>query len=261
MRVIKMAASGEQLSVRERLKQKSERGTVFVMVVLGLLYGFFYLPESVLKIFQDRFHQIGGILAEMGLSAMLAGAVGFIITAQDILATCNLKTSEFFRGQYPSRLIQTEYSCTPEEADYLWFSLFNPWKNSDHPRNMSYLFTFQRGYDCRFIFHVKFSFAFFTILAGLTWGITYFFNLDAADQDLKSLNCARGLLLILVIIATGLLFAFNRLTPSGCWKRWQEINGINRKWVEVAVFSQATDYKSAVNLLVNPTWKGTYGYK
>ena len=257
-----MAASSDQLSVKERLKQKSERGTVFVMVVLGLLYGFFYLPEPVLKIFQDRFHQIGGILAELGLSAMLAGAIGFIITAQDILATCDLKASKFFRDQYPSKAIKKHYKdCSQEEADYLWFSLFNPWKNADHPRNMSYLFTFQRSYDCRFIFHVKFSFAFFTILAGLTWGITSLFGVESSQQDLENLNYARGLLLFLVIIVTVSLFAFNRLTPSGCWKRWQEINGINTEWVKIAIFPQAPDYKAAVNLLANPTWKSTYGYK
>lgn len=257
-----MATTSEQLSVKERLKQRSERNTVFVIVVLGLLYGFFYLPEPVLKVFQDRFHQVGGILAELGLSAMLAGAMGFIITAQDILATCDLKASQFFRDQYPSKVIKDHYNCTQEEADFLWFSLFNPWKNADHPRNMSYLFTFQRSYDCRFIFHVRFAFAFFTVLAALTWGLTSLLNFEPPSSDLENLNYARGLLLFLVFVITMLLFGFNRLKrPSGCWKRWKEINGINIEWVKAAVFSKAKEYQSAVSLLADMSWKTQYGYK
>ena len=71
-------------NIKDQFKKESERAVVYVLVVLGLIYGFFFLPEKVLELFQDRFQQIGkigGTLAGMGFSAMFATTVGAIMVA------------------------------------------------------------------------------------------------------------------------------------------------------------------------------------
>jgi len=260
------SGTSAQASIKDQIKKESERTTVYVIVLLGLIYGFFFLPEPVLELFKTRFAEIGkigGTLAGMGFSAMIAFLIGAIIMAQDMLATTDLKSAKFFRDQYPSEAIKTQYQCDQAQADYLWFSLFNPWRESDHPRHMSYRFTLQRSYSCRLIFHARWSFVFFTILAALTWiasGVSQFETSSPAQVY------SRGLLLAVAVVIIAILFLCNRVkNPSGCWKRWKEINDINSEWLKEAVFKKAdgnaTSYEEALALLQDPAWRKKWGYK
>jgi hypothetical protein len=237
--------------VREQIAKKTERMTVFVLAVLGLIYGFFFLPEPVLELFKSRFHSIGGVLANMGFSAMIAVTIGAIIMAQDILATTKLRAAKFFREQYPTEKIKSEYNCDQAQADYLWFQVFNPMREITHPRHLSYVMTFQRSYACRFIFIVRWSLLFFIVLAAGTWLAAWYFQFDdSLDSSIRfALQYSRAFLLIVALIITAVLFVCNRLKPAtGCWALWKEINNIHKAWLEEAMSKKAAKYNDALKL-------------
>src|SRR6266568_400858 len=109
-----ITASPAPASLKDQIKQESERITVFVIVFLGLIYGFFFLPDSVLKLFQVKIGEISktgsitSVLAGTTLSGMIAYLIGKIVMAQDVLATTDLKQARFFRAQYPSEEIKSK---------------------------------------------------------------------------------------------------------------------------------------------------------
>ena len=273
----------------EQLQKDTGRNTVFIAVVLGLLYGFFFLPASVLDLFQARFHPVAGILAGLSFSGVIAGIGALLVAAQDVLATCEFKAAKFFRQQYPSVLIRRHYNVSQGQADFLWFGLFNPWDQPGHPRHTFYWFTVQRSHACRFIFHARWLLIFFCVLATLTWAFNLYalYLLNTAPAWLcrfhwliqphpvhepLALHYARAVLLTVSATAVLVLFFSNRIHgtrdvegksesgPTGCWNLWKEINEINKEWIEEAVFSRAPTYADAVLLLQNPAWRAAHGY-
>ena len=261
-----ISGTAAQASFKDITKKESESTVVYVIVFLGLIYGFFFLPEPVLALFKSRFGEIGkigGTLAGMGFSAMVAYLIGTVIMSQDILATTNLPAGNFFQGQYPSKEIMAKLQCGQPQADYLWFNLFNPWSESGHHRHMSYRFTFQRSYSCRLIFHARMSFVFFTMLASLTWVISW---RSQFENTLPAEIYSRGLLIFIALVIIAILFGFNRTgKPTGCWKRFEEINNINKAWLNEAVFKKddgsANSYEAALALLQDANWRKKWGYK
>jgi membrane protein DedA with SNARE-associated domain len=270
-------ASPAPASLKDQIKQESERITVFVIVFLGLVYGFFFLPDSVLNLFKMKFSDIGkagnitSILAGTTFSGMVAYVLGKIIMAQDVLATTDLKWATFFRGQYPSTEIKSKYGCGQAEADYLWFLVFNPWKEKDHPRYLQYVFTLQRDYSCRFIFHTQCAFVFFTILGGLTWLASWaasHYYPDAFEGSLKPEQFySRVLLLAMAVVIIAFLFAINRMgkgkpaSARGCWARFVEINDINKQWLRTEILDKAGDYPKAMALVQSAEWLKKWGSK
>ena len=273
----------------EQLQKDTGRNTVFVAVVLGLLYGFFFLPASVLNLFQARFHPVAGILAGLSFSGVIAGIGALLIAYQDVLATGDFTAARFFRDQYPSVLIRRHYNVSQGKADFLWFGLFNRWDAPTHPRHNFYWFTVHRSHACRFIFHARWLLIFFCVLAALTWAFNLYalYLLNTAPAWLRqfswllqphpaheplALQYARAVLLTVATAAVLVLSLSNRVHgmkdvegkpesgPTGCWNLWKEINDINKEWLEEAVFSGAKTYDEAVLLLQNPAWRTAHGY-
>lgn len=265
----------------EQLQKDTGRKTVFIAVVLGLLHGFFFLPASVLNLFQVRFHSVAGVVAGLSFSGMIAGIGAILITYQDVLATGSFRAAQFFRAQYPSAFIRARYNVSQGKADYLWFGLFNPWGQPAHPRNLFYWYTIQRSHASRFIFHARWLLIFFCLLAALTWAFNlcalYLMN-DAPPwlsrfqwlvephpvREPLALQYARAVLLTVAGVAALILFFSNQLQgkngPTGCWNLWKEINDINKEWLEEAVFAQANTYADAIELVHNPAWRAAHRY-
>jgi hypothetical protein len=265
-------------SIKDKNKRETENVTVYIIVFLGLVYGYFFLPGAVLNIFKLKFGEIsqaanvGSILAGMTFSAMVAYVLGRLIMAQDILATTDLKAARFFRAQFPSEAIKKKYekcNCTKVEANNLWFPIFNPWREDSHPQHLAYGFTFQRDYSCRFVFHAQLSFVFFTVLGIVTSLASILYVKLEPDLTLE-LIYSRALLLFIAVIIVSLLFFWNRLgkncfanprSVKGCWARFVEINDMNKDWLEDAVFKQAPTYDDARKLIRDDGWLIKYGYK
>jgi hypothetical protein len=250
-------------SIRSEMAKKTGYKTAFVLAALGLVYGLFYLPELVVAFFKQHLHSIKTLLTSMGFSGTIAAALSPIITGQDVLATTNLKSARFFRAQYPSAAIKKRYGCTQAEADQLWFSIFNPWAEKTHPQHAQYVMTFERSYDCRFIFHVRWSVILIALLAAITWFVSWKFKFESASDSsaLFTLQYTRGFLLGMALLIAGFMFSLNRLRPTGCWRLWQEINDIHKTWLEQAVFKHAPSYADALNLVEDPAWKQKWSYK
>jgi hypothetical protein len=121
--------------VRTEIAKKTANETAFVLAALGLVYGFFYLPELVVTFFKTQFHSIKALLPSIVGAGIGAGVIGRFIASGDILATSDSKSARFFRAQYPSEEIKKRYHCEQGEADKLWFYIFNPWQEKTHPQH------------------------------------------------------------------------------------------------------------------------------
>jgi hypothetical protein len=249
---------------RTAIGKKTSRKTASVIAALGLVYGLFFLPELVLGFLKTQLHSVGTLLATMGCSGTLAAILGSIIAGQDILATTKVRSARFFRAQFPSEEIRKRYTCTQAEANQLWFEhIFNPLANKTHRRHAQYLMTFERSYNCRFIFYLRWALVLVALLAAVTWFLSWKFGFESAadSSQLFIRQYTRWFLLAMAVVIAGALFLFNRLTPTGCWLLWQEINDIHKAWLQKAVFAAASTYDAALKLVQDPTWKQNEGYK
>jgi hypothetical protein len=259
----------------EQVTAQTERRIVGLVVLLGVLYGYFFLPIPVLNHFAKNLTSVVSILATLGLSGLVGATVGFLIASQDILTTGTGEAAQFFRNQYPSKMIRLECGCREEDADFLWFEFFNPWESIDSKYNY-YARTFDRGSACRLIYILFWSLVGFFILAVLAWVMSAFFPFENATPEAVY---ARLLLLFLVVLTDGLLYAVNRpgkepkgkkagREPTGCWRLWKEINDINKAWLQKAVFDDPRvqeacpnqKYAKVLQLLAVAQWRKRNGY-
>jgi hypothetical protein len=260
----KKAQAQSGLEIKDREKTKYQRYTALVLIFLGLIYGFFFLPESVLDIIQSKLKAMQswvGTLIGTGASGIAAVLIGEIVMAQDLLATSSLSAAKFFRAQYPSNFIMSFYpSCSKPEANELWFFIFNQWSSPTHSRYQKYVQTFQRSYSCRLIFHVRWCFLLFLVAEIITLIVSLTCHLETTSI---SLLYSRLFIALIFLIITVLLFLCNRVssaeTGTGCWERWHEINHMHKSWLEEAVFNRASTYSEALALVKEASWRKECG--
>jgi hypothetical protein len=253
-----VAKEQTQPRIQPRLKARTTRFTLVVAVALMLLYGYVFLPTSVLAYLRQQLNSTVAVLTTLGLAGTVGAAIGLLISAQDPLATGRSRASAFFQSCRPSTAIKDHYKCPQAEANTLWFAVFNAWEAPDHPQYNYYYRTFDRSYACRFIYQTRMVLIAFLGLAALAWLTAAMFGLDDATRPIAF---ARFGLLIVALGATVLLFTINRLNPpTGCWERWKEINDMNIVWLKSELFSSAQDYPAAWTLIHDPNWRSQHGY-
>ena len=98
-------------SVFERLRDETQRRTVAVLALLGLVYAYFFLPESVLNYFREGLGSLWSNLVSLGLVTSIGGVLGYVISALDLLATGEGQAARFFRRQYPSAAVVEKYTA------------------------------------------------------------------------------------------------------------------------------------------------------
>lgn len=255
----------DEKRVSERLKEQTQTRTVFVLTLLGLLFAFFFLPRSVLEYLKDGLTSIGSILGTVSLSGATGAVLGYVISAQDRLATGSSRAAKFFEKLYPRNAIKEKYNCTEGQATYLWFQIFNPWENIG-PMKDPYSRTFERSYACRFIFILQWSFFGFFAISSATWIATIICGYWTPLETQATVpTYARVLVLTLTFAAFLMLFLQNRpadAKPTGCWYRWKEINEIHKTWLQNEVFDNAAadTYANAVALVAEANWRKAHGY-
>jgi hypothetical protein len=253
--------------VSAKFKEQTETRTVFVLSLLGLLFAFFFLPHSVLLYLKDGLTSIGSVLGTVSLLGATGGVLGYVISAQDRLATGNSRAALFFQAQYPRKAIQDHYTskggCTEEQATYLWFKIYNPWEKIG-PMMDPYSRTFGRSYACRFIFVLQWSFLGFFVISLVTWAASFVsgYWTPLIETQGPVIGFARILLLIFSLAAFTILFFENKPKENGtgCWKLWYEINGIHKTWLKTEVFDGAATYVAALTLIDDTEWRRKHGY-
>jgi hypothetical protein len=253
----------ESQRVSEKFKAQTQARTITALTFLALVYAYFFLPTSVLSFFEARLKTVGGALG-VGLVGALGGVLGSVLSAQDLLATGKSRANGFFRKQYPSEAIKKHYGCRQDQANSLWFKIFNPWENIDALKE-DYARTFQRGSDCRLIFVLQWSFVMFFFVSAITWGAIFLWHAWGSTQPVSAeangATIARVLVLaISLVIAIGLFYQNRLAGPTGCWFRWKEINDIQNIWLNEELFTQAKTYDEAVGKLADATWRHARGY-
>jgi hypothetical protein len=249
--------------VSEKFKSQTQARTITALTFLALVYAYFFLPTSALTFFEARLKTVGGVLG-IGLVGALGGVLGSVLSAQDLLATGKSPAARFFRSQYPSEAIKEHYNCDKDQANALWFKIFNPWEAIGALKE-TYARTFQRGADCRLIFALQWSFVGFFLVSVITWGAIAlahaYWGGPPASAEATGATVARVLVLIWSLAAATGLFLQNRLAgTTGCWSRWKEINGIERIWLQEDVFAGTANYADAVAKVADPAWRTAHGY-
>lgn len=257
-----------QKTLSQKLKEQTQQKVFLSLTLLGLVYGVVFLPPSVLDFLGQSFSTIQKIIARGSLLSLMGGILGYLLSAQDILATGRSAVAQFYRSQYPSNIIIQRYNCTQAQADTLWFQVFNPWSAIAAMLDQ-YKRTRERGLDCRFIVLLRQALVAFFVASLVTW-ITSI-ALGKFGEPLESappwVVYARILVLGLALMLSGSLYRSNKVAdkarstaPTGCWYRWQEINGMNKTWLETNVLQRAPTYQDAVALVASERWRAANGY-
>jgi hypothetical protein len=289
------SAPGKAAGLIGFLKDERARNLVFIALPLGLIYGAFFLPPSIFELYHTTAAKISGIVVSLGISTMISAVVAVVANSQDALSTGNFTRAEFFKNQYPSRFVESKLGCTRDQANYLWFQLFDPWQQAAHPQNNFYRVTVRRSSACQLIFHVRFLFKLFCVFSILTEVGDCLLHFLKAHPDIVpfigerlkfhsmaesySLHYARLLLIATALAVMILLSKTNRLvapkvshgkepwegwTTTGCWYLWKEANGVNRQWLDENVLKRIAGkpnpYEAAVALLSDAEWLRGHGY-
>jgi hypothetical protein len=173
------------------------------------------------------------------LAAVALAIVSVLLFSDDTLYYDSPEKNAYakaFQKRWPSRHIAEILHIDLSTASTIWFSEFNKLNSADSDGHVQWSKTFQRGYQCRLVYHMlKLSRRMFLIgvlllelEALLWWGCDYRLM---AEETLWSR--------IAFVAGAALLWLYLRLTSrinperlTGVWRRFEEINELNIAWAD-----------------------------
>lgn len=218
------------LSLDPGTREGLEVLTSLVFVFLAALYAFVFLGD-IIDFSKYQFLNYARYPIVIVFIPILARV---FIFAQDKLAHGENKYSNYFRSFYPSAYLKNRLHISKGEADVIWFTIYNRWKNPSHEFNKLWLVTHKRSYSCRFIFYLQRWLLFGSVAMGST----------VAAQIVYRLLEKRGIfdelvwIKIAIALATGGLSFWIKISnkigeqPTGCWSKWKEISEMHHVFLE-----------------------------
>jgi len=143
-----------------------------------------------------------------------------------------------FQAYWPSKHIAEKFDLSQKDANYYWFEkLFNTWADPEHLRHEQRERTFQRGYECRYVYYCLMLFAvLFWVSAATTVLLkilTRCFRVLAFESEIE-LGWKIGFVALM-----GFLYVVLRLSNrtslrnlTGVWRRYAEVNELHIRWID-----------------------------
>jgi len=228
------------------------------IVIIITIFVLIFVPTDFVNLITNKINQLADIIVVLGLDIALIFVVStWVFSTSDILFTGKSKYSIYFQSNLPSGHLMEKLNCSQGEANDIWFSIFNKWKNDKNPRHEFWKRTFERGYGCRLIFHLRNTILFIMILSTvffIAYESYYFFIKNeiiiASNTELLKIG-----MLIIELFLLWYLNYNNQIPgkrnnrPTGCWYRWKEINDIHKAWLDNNILSKAKNYNQAIKLV------------
>lgn len=242
----------------KKLTQEYKNKITFICIILIFIYFFIFIPNMILEKFFEIFNNVFTFLLKLGLSILFIAILRWYIFSSDILQYGANKEANFFQNQFPSKYIRRKLNCSINQATDLWFNeIFNKWTNPKNPNYEQTIRTYERGYACRFIYYSMYWLFRLFIIASITYLIILFVPFFSGSKySYNETDIIRFFILIGIIIGWILIYNSHKLDLknniiSGCWKRWEEINGIHKSWLERHILRKAKNINEAFNIAKN----------
>ncbi|PWB73637.1 hypothetical protein C3F09_05075 [candidate division GN15 bacterium] len=227
-------------------KSKQRIEWLLVACIFVLIYLFIVVYSDVFGI--DR-PSLSPSFINLPIPVVVALFFGLYLGRSDPLqySASKNKTHKFFRDQFPSKYllrrcdecVETDSTCnnylSENSYDYIriWFDeIFHGVIQKQKPGSVED--TFRKGYTCKLMYYSSKAILWTLIASVALLCFHYVFpvlrGLPSPSPDLMHL--AFPILLALALFLVLLLNRASGKQPTGCWKAWQQVNGMHQSWLK-----------------------------
>ena len=229
-----------------RFKRQLQTRITWILLSMLIMYCLLFLPKSIFSLLSELLGQWADYSARLGVAVVGSFAARWVIFTQDSLANGSSRYSEFFRSQFPDKVIMGKYHCTKAEATTLWFQWFNKWEEGPDHYALYHRLTFSRSYGCRLIYYLRNWLFFFFCLGFVTLGCLWLFKISFSQWSLCLCFLVAVLLVYVYLSCTNRIPKKDGSGPtSGCWRKFQEISEMQVVLLERAILRAAPTYDDA----------------
>lgn len=188
-------------------------------------------------------------LITMPIVTLVAALALYLFVKSDPLqrSPSNKKAIRFFQNEFPSKYIlqrcdmciEDESSCKnyikPESFAHVryWFKdIFHGIIEQQDPTSVTE--TFEKGYNCKLVYYLKWVMISLLVLSVLTATIHHIFLYfeQALEFDFTNWQILFPVICIMIIVLITVLNRVDDVKPSGCWQAWRQINRMHVSWLK-----------------------------